>query len=116
MLCRYQNSTVAYHFSTIGYLIPIMSILTVPVLPRARFIQNLLVTCVLTPVNPIKAFVGLTCNPLTAFDLLGSRTVAACHVVCSPGSSQYDPSLQGSEEQWSCSGCPSQSVQCRRQC
>jgi hypothetical protein len=49
------------------------------------------------PVNLIKAFVGLTCSPLTAFGLPGSRTVAACHVVCSPGSSQYDPSLQGSE-------------------
>jgi len=45
------------------------------------------------PVNPIKAFVGLTCNPFTAFGLLGSRNIAACHVVCSPGSSQYDPSL-----------------------
>src|SRR5271170_4767556 len=68
------------------------------------------------PVNPIKASVGLTCNPLTAFDLLGCRNIAPCHVVCSPGSSQYDPCLQGSEEQWSCSGCPSQSIQCRRQC
>jgi|SRR5271154_731645 len=49
------------------------------------------------PVNPIKAFVGLIGNPLTAFGLLCSRTVAACHVVCSPGSSQYDPSLRGSD-------------------
>jgi hypothetical protein len=68
------------------------------------------------PVNPIKAFIGLTGNPLTAFDLLCSRNIAACHVVCCPGSSQYDPSLRGSEWQWSCSGYPSQSVQCRCQC
>ena len=60
MLCRYQSSTVAYHYSTIGYLIPIMSILTVPVLPRARFIQNLLVTCVLTPLILLGRFFELT--------------------------------------------------------
>jgi len=48
-LCRYQNATVAKHFSTIGYLIPIMSILTVPVMPRARFLQNMLVTSVRLP-------------------------------------------------------------------
>jgi hypothetical protein len=67
MLCRYQSSTVAYHFSTIGYLIPIMSILTVPVLPRARFIQNLLVTCVLIPLTLLKHLLGLTCNPFDSF-------------------------------------------------
>ncbi|PVH80431.1 hypothetical protein DL98DRAFT_654821 [Cadophora sp. DSE1049] len=43
----YQNPKVAEHFSTIGYLIPIMSILTVPIMPRARYLQNLLVTSVL---------------------------------------------------------------------
>jgi hypothetical protein len=50
---RYQNSSVAARFTTIGYLIPIMSILTVPVLPRARFIQNFLVTCVRIPLEHI---------------------------------------------------------------
>ncbi|KAH9213556.1 hypothetical protein DL95DRAFT_524402 [Leptodontidium sp. 2 PMI_412] len=43
----YQNPKVAEHFSTIGYLIPIMSVLTVPIMPRARYLQNLLVTSVL---------------------------------------------------------------------
>lgn len=46
-LAIYQNSNVANHFLTIGYLIPIMSILSVPAFPRARFIQNLLVTSLL---------------------------------------------------------------------
>jgi uncharacterized membrane protein len=46
--CRYQSESVARHFSTIGYLIPIMSILTLPVAPRARFFQNLVVTMLLT--------------------------------------------------------------------
>lgn len=51
MLDRYQISSVADHFSTIGYLIPIMCILTVPVMPRARYLQNLVVTMVWTPLH-----------------------------------------------------------------
>ncbi|KAJ5620028.1 hypothetical protein N7510_004012, partial [Penicillium lagena] len=43
-LAIYQSESVANHFSTIGYLIPIMSILTIPIAPRARFFQTLLVT------------------------------------------------------------------------
>lgn len=43
----YQSNRVAGHYSTIGYLIPIMTILTVPILPRARFIQNFIVTSLL---------------------------------------------------------------------
>jgi hypothetical protein len=43
---RYQADRVAKHYSTIGYLIPIMSLFVVPILPRARFLQNFFVTCV----------------------------------------------------------------------
>lgn len=41
-----SNSRVANHFSTIGYLIPIMLLFVVPVFPQARFLQNLVVTMV----------------------------------------------------------------------
>ena len=51
--CRYQNSSVARHYSTIGYLIPIMSLFVVPIMPRARFLQNLVVTCV-KPLHPFR--------------------------------------------------------------
>ncbi|EXJ61463.1 uncharacterized protein A1O5_11779 [Cladophialophora psammophila CBS 110553] len=47
-LAIYQDASVAAHYSTIGYLIPIMSLFVVPILPRARFLQNFLVTCFLT--------------------------------------------------------------------
>ncbi|KAJ5933679.1 hypothetical protein N7454_006008 [Penicillium verhagenii] len=41
LMFKYQSDAVKKEFSTIGYLIPIMSILTIPVAPRARFFQNL---------------------------------------------------------------------------
>ncbi|KIX06506.1 uncharacterized protein Z518_04482 [Rhinocladiella mackenziei CBS 650.93] len=47
-IARYQDAGVARHYSTIGYLIPIMSLFVVPILPRARFLQNFFVTCFLT--------------------------------------------------------------------
>ncbi|KAK7894782.1 hypothetical protein LTR67_005521 [Exophiala xenobiotica] len=47
-LAIYQADRVAKHYSTIGYLIPIMSLFVVPILPRARFLQNFFVTCFLT--------------------------------------------------------------------
>ncbi|OAL36805.1 hypothetical protein AYO20_03860 [Fonsecaea nubica] len=47
-LAIYQDTSVADHYSTIGYLIPIMSLFVVPILPRARFLQNFFVTCFLT--------------------------------------------------------------------
>ncbi|KAI1610548.1 hypothetical protein EDD36DRAFT_467609 [Exophiala viscosa] len=47
-LAIYQSDRVANHYSTIGYLIPIMSIFVVPIMPRARFLQGLFVTCFLT--------------------------------------------------------------------
>ncbi|KIX95771.1 uncharacterized protein Z520_08479 [Fonsecaea multimorphosa CBS 102226] len=47
-LSIYQDASVADHYSTIGYLIPIMSLFVVPILPRARFLQNFFVTGFLT--------------------------------------------------------------------
>ncbi|KAJ9607321.1 hypothetical protein H2200_008394 [Cladophialophora chaetospira] len=47
-LAIYQSKRVSDHYSTIGYLIPIMSLFVVPILPRARFLQNFFVTCFLT--------------------------------------------------------------------
>ncbi|KAJ5383010.1 hypothetical protein N7517_000921 [Penicillium concentricum] len=60
-LAMYQADSVARHFSTIGYLIPIMSILSIPVLPRARFIQNLLVTSLLTCLAAAISLLAMWC-------------------------------------------------------
>ncbi|RFU35559.1 hypothetical protein B7463_g752, partial [Scytalidium lignicola] len=58
----YQNRHVAEHYSTIGYLIPIMSILTVPIMPRARFIQNFLVTCLLICLAAALSLFAMWCS------------------------------------------------------
>ncbi|KIW15196.1 hypothetical protein PV08_05241 [Exophiala spinifera] len=47
-LAIYQADSVAERYSTIGYLIPMMSLFVVPILPRARFLQNFFVTCIFT--------------------------------------------------------------------
>ena len=38
----YQADSVANTFSTLGYLVPIISVLTMAIMPRAKFFQNLL--------------------------------------------------------------------------
>lgn len=40
-LAFYQSTRVANYFTTLGYLIPIASILALPIAPRAKFLQNL---------------------------------------------------------------------------
>ncbi|KAK8007793.1 hypothetical protein PG989_001783 [Apiospora arundinis] len=37
----YQSSAVANYFTTLGYLVGIISVLCVPILPRGKFLQNL---------------------------------------------------------------------------
>jgi len=41
-LAFYQADAVANYFTTLGYLVAIASILAVPIMPRAKFLQNLL--------------------------------------------------------------------------
>ncbi|KAE8448506.1 hypothetical protein EG329_009387 [Mollisiaceae sp. DMI_Dod_QoI] len=55
-------NSVAAHYSTIGYLIPIMTILTVPILPRARFIQNFLVTSLLVCLAGALSLLAMWCS------------------------------------------------------
>ena len=42
----FQSQAVAKHYLNLGYLIIIVSITTVPILPRGKFIMNLLVSVV----------------------------------------------------------------------
>lgn len=45
----YQSTAISSYFRTLGYLIPIISVLCVPILPRAKFVQlfalNLIAMC-----------------------------------------------------------------------
>lgn len=40
----YQSATISNYFTTQGYLIPIISVLAVPILPRDKFLQNLILS------------------------------------------------------------------------
>jgi hypothetical protein len=111
---RYQSESDARHFSTIGYLIPIMSILTLPVAPRARFFQNLVVTMVLTHSKPRNGFIKANLVCRTASNLFRNCNLLFINVVCYPGSSEYN-SYSGGKEWWPCRWCCYQSVQCRCQ-
>ena len=112
-LHRYQNRTVADHFSTIGYLIPIMSVLVVPVMPRARFLQNLLVTSVSSSPSSMEA-ISRVLKLVPAVDLPGRRHIAPRNVVCNPRPSQYHSYPAGRQRWWSRTRHTSESVQCCR--
>lgn len=38
----YQTDAIAEIFSTLGYLVPIITVLAVPIMPRAKFIQTMI--------------------------------------------------------------------------
>ncbi|KAK3380468.1 hypothetical protein B0T24DRAFT_195720 [Lasiosphaeria ovina] len=40
----YQSTTVASYFTTLGYLVPIISVIALPILPRGKFLMNLLLS------------------------------------------------------------------------
>ncbi|KAJ5973853.1 hypothetical protein N7481_011063 [Penicillium waksmanii] len=61
LMFKYQSDAVARQFSTIGYLIPIMSILTIPVAPRARFFQNLIVSTLSVGFAVALSFLSMWC-------------------------------------------------------
>ncbi|KFZ19176.1 hypothetical protein V501_00789 [Pseudogymnoascus sp. VKM F-4519 (FW-2642)] len=61
LMIKYQDNQVADHFLTIGYLIPIMSILAVPIFPQARFIQNLLVASLLVCLAAAISLLAMWC-------------------------------------------------------
>jgi hypothetical protein len=42
----YQRHSVALHYLNLGYLMIIVSILTVPILPRGKFLMNLVISLV----------------------------------------------------------------------
>ncbi|EHK26664.1 uncharacterized protein TRIVIDRAFT_50219 [Trichoderma virens Gv29-8] len=43
-IAMYQSAAISSYFTTQGYLIPIISVLAVAILPRGRFIQNLILS------------------------------------------------------------------------
>ncbi|KAH9829614.1 putative ER transporter, 6TM, N-terminal [Teratosphaeria destructans] len=54
-LAMYQSKAVATQYSTLGYLVAIMTVLSMPIMPRGKFIQNMtllvLAVCLAAAVN-----------------------------------------------------------------
>lgn len=46
--CRYsfEDTAFATHFRTVGYLVAIMSVLSAAIMPRAKFIQTMVINIV----------------------------------------------------------------------
>lgn len=72
-----QSATVANYFTTLGYLVGIMSILSLPILPRGKFLQTLFL-------NVLFACVGAA----VALLIMWSALQARLHTESRP----YDPS------------------------
>lgn len=47
-MAMYQRHSLAAHYLNLGYLMIIISILTVPILPRGKFLMNLFISLILT--------------------------------------------------------------------
>jgi hypothetical protein len=42
----YQADSVAATYTTLGYLVPIISVLSMPIMPRAKFVQTLILNLI----------------------------------------------------------------------
>jgi hypothetical protein len=88
-LAFYQSTAVAHYFTTLGYLVAIASILAVPIMPRAKFLQtllfNVLATCVGASISLLALWTSIQARnhtqapgtPLTAFN---SSQAAVCAI------------------------------------
>ena len=69
-LAMYQSPTVANHYTTLGYLIAIMTILGFPIMPRGKFIQtmtlNVLGVCLGAAMNLLALYTATQARKHTA--------------------------------------------------
>lgn len=52
----YQADGVAATYKTIGYLIPIMTVIAIPIMPRAKFIQTLFLNVLACCIACVRTF------------------------------------------------------------
>lgn len=52
----FQADAVASTFKTIGYLVPIVTILAVPIMPRAKFLQTMFLNVIATCIASVGSF------------------------------------------------------------
>ena len=61
VLCAFQSTAWANQYSTIGYLVGIVSVLSVVIQPRAKFVQTMLVQITLSCLGCALALLGCYC-------------------------------------------------------
>ncbi|MCJ1401597.1 hypothetical protein MMC11_004813 [Xylographa trunciseda] len=66
-LALYQSEPFATHFSTLGYLVGIMSVLSLPILPRSKFFQTMVF-------NVLGVCIGAAIALLTVYCSVQART------------------------------------------
>lgn len=88
-LAMYQSPKVAAHYTTLGYLIAIMSILGLPIMPRGKFIQtmsmNVIGVCLGAAVNLLALYTSTqarlhTARPKDAPTAYNSSASAVCAI------------------------------------
>jgi hypothetical protein len=88
-LAMYQSPTVAAHYTTLGYLIAIMTILGFPIMPRGKFIQtmtlNILGVCLGAAVNLLALYTATqarinTASPSAPPTAYNSSASAVCAI------------------------------------
>lgn len=86
-LAAYQSDAWAIQYTTLGYLIAIMSLLSLPILPRAKFIQSILVSCLFTCLGAAVALLQIRCA-VSARQGTTPATASRAEIVGSSGSRQ----------------------------
>ncbi|KAI7193921.1 hypothetical protein KC363_g2440 [Hortaea werneckii] len=101
-IAAYQATSYADTFTTIGYLVGVMAVLSFPIQPRAKFLQtmlvNLLVTCLGCAVTLLAMYCSVTARLNTESNTAasGSSAADAAGIATSP----YNPSASAVAGIW----------------
>ncbi|RMY77600.1 hypothetical protein D0863_01236 [Hortaea werneckii] len=101
-IAAYQATSYADTFTTIGYLVGVMAVLSFPIQPRAKFMQTMLVnlfaTCLGCAVTLLAMYCSVTARLNTESNTAASGTSAAA--AAGIATSPYDPSASAVAGIW----------------
>ncbi|KAI7499856.1 hypothetical protein KC367_g4116 [Hortaea werneckii] len=102
-IAAYQATSYADTFTTIGYLVGVMAVLSFPIQPRAKFMQtmlvNLLVTCLGCAVTLLAMYCSVTARLNTESNTAASGSSAAADAA-GIATSPYNPSASAVAGIW----------------
>lgn len=71
-LALYQSSAFADYYTTLGYLVIIMTVLPVVIMPRAKFIQTMFINTLFTCIGSALALLALYCSVTARINSVGN--------------------------------------------